>query len=73
MESYTERKLRKELAFEIKEQEKMKKEYGVKRISFPFDKYLLDNLRHDLKKKTEYIIQLKAELETYQLEFLFGS
>jgi len=73
MENNTIRKLRKELAFAIKEQERMKKEYGVTRISFPFDKLILDNLRHDLKKKTEYIIQLKAELETYQLEFLFGA
>ena len=71
MENYTVKKLRMDLALSIKEQEKLREEYVDNRLEHPFDKYLLDQLRHNLKVKTEYIIQLKAELETYQLEFLF--
>jgi len=73
MEDYTVRRLRADLALAIKEQEQLKKEYKDNRLARPFDKYLLDVLRDSLRKRTEYIIQLKAQLETYQLEFLFGA
>ena len=47
--------------------------YKANRLSKPFDKSNLDQLRHDVNLKQKDVQNLRAELETYQLEFLFGA
>jgi len=47
--------------------------YKGERLEKPFDKSNLDQLRHDVNLKQKDVQNLRAELETYQLEFFFGA
>ena len=73
MEIKTISKVRVELAKAIVEFSEAKCYYRANRLEKPFDKSNLDQLRHDVKLKHSYVQNLRAELESYQLEFLFGA
>jgi len=73
MEAYTINQVRVSLGCALNEFEKMKCEYKRARLDMPFDKYTLSQMKRDIEDKSKMIAQLRQELETYQLEFLFGS
>jgi len=73
MEAYAINQVRVSLGCALNELEKMKCEYKKARFNMPVDKYRLDVMRRDIYDKSKMIAQLRQELETYQLEFLFGS
>jgi len=73
MEQYTINRVRVSLGCALNEFEKMKCEYKRARLDVPFDKYTFGIMERDIEDKSKVIAQLRQELETYQLEFLFGS
>jgi len=73
MESLTIQKVRVQLQKAIEEQKTLKEQYKSQKRETPFDQYTLASLREDIKIKTTEIFGLRLELESYQLEFLFGA
>ena len=73
MESLTIQKVRVQLQKAIEEQKTLKEQYKSQKRATPFDQYTLASLRMDIESKTKEIFRLRVELESYQLEFLFGA
>ena len=73
MKDYTESRLETSLGSLLNHQIVLKKEYKKARLNKPFDKYYLDQMLNEIKRKSQEIANLRQELETYQLEFLFGA
>jgi len=73
MKDYTESRLETSLGSLLNHQIVLKREYKRARLKMPFDKYYLDQMRDEIKRKSQEIANLRQELESYQLEFLFGA
>jgi hypothetical protein len=73
MENYSIVKVRVSLGQLLNEVEIMKCEYKRARLLFPFERYTLSKLQDDIRRKGIQIMNVRQELESYQLEFLFGS
>jgi len=73
METYTINQVRVSLGAALNELEKMKCEYKRSRLGEPFNRYTLNQMKKDIEDKSKEVTALRQELETYQLEFLFGA
>lgn len=73
MENKTITRVRLQLSKKQEDFKKMKDQYRIARLNHPFDKYKLDSLRANIRKEQKEIQNLRYELESYQLEFLFGA
>jgi len=73
METKTIKNVRIQLAKAVLDFSEAKALYKEVRLNWPFDKSSLDQLRHNVILKQNDVQNLRAELEAYQLEFLFGA
>jgi len=73
MEAKTITNVRMQLAKAVLAFSEAKYLYKSERLEKPFDKSNLDQWRHHVNLKHKDVQNLRAELESYQLEFLFGA